>query len=39
MSINFGPGFHASGHHPFSAGAYEQYLELWSRLFVGLERC
>ena len=34
MSINFGPGFHAAGHQPFDADAYEQYLGRWSRLFV-----
>jgi hypothetical protein len=39
MSIKFGPGFHAPGHHPFSADTYERYLGRRSRLFVAFERC
>jgi len=34
MSVNFGPGFHATSGRHVDRSAYERYLGRWSRLFV-----
>src|SRR5262247_1408488 len=34
MSVNFGPGFHATSGQRVDRSAYERYLGRWSRLFV-----
>jgi SAM-dependent methyltransferase len=34
MSVNFGPGFHATSGRRVDPSAYDRYLGRWSRLFV-----